>query len=256
MAYFVMIPYAVLLAVGLFIWAFFTVRRWIKGPYVPVEHATKGAFALLPGGAQDGGYWFLEKLVAVYVRAGISPNHLTILGSTMGLASAACLALGAFEAGGVLLLFSALVDGSDGWLARRTGRQTAMGGFIDSCLDRCVDASLYLGLAIYYRELWWMMVACMVCASFSQMVSYVRAKAEAAGVECKYGMAQRVSRIFWLTLALGVSPLLVPYLEPGAERPFHHTVAGVIATTAVFALLGSLQRLVGSARRIDALERS
>ena len=131
-----------------------------------------------------------------------------------------------------------------------------MGGFIDSCLDRYVDVSLYLGLAIFYREHWWMMVACMVCASFSQMVSYVRAKAEAAGVECKYGVAQRVSRIFWLTLALGFSPLLAPVLEPGAERPFHHLVAGMIMLTAAFALLGSLQRLIGSARRIGALERS
>ena len=39
---------------------------------------------------------------------------------------------------------------ADGQVARRVGRVTAFGAFLDSTLDRYSDLALYMGLVVYY----------------------------------------------------------------------------------------------------------
>ena len=102
------------------------------------------------------------------------------------------------------------------------------------------------------RDHGWIVAVCRGCESFSQMVSNVRAGAEAAGVECPCGITQRASRVFWLASAVNLSLVLLPIVETNMYRPCHLLVGVVVGSTAVLALAGSQQRLLGTAHRITA----
>ena len=69
---------------------------------------------------------------------------------------------------------------ADGQVARRVGRVTAFGAFLDSTLDRYSDLALYMGLVVYYtlagRPFYMTLAAVAMASSF--MVSYSRARAE------------------------------------------------------------------------------
>jgi len=52
--------------------------------------------------------------------------------------------------GGILVHIHSIVDGCDGEVARLKLRQTKYGGWLDSVLDRYVDAAIILGLTYGY----------------------------------------------------------------------------------------------------------
>ncbi|MEK0366233.1 MAG: CDP-alcohol phosphatidyltransferase family protein, partial [Nitrosopumilus sp.] len=52
--------------------------------------------------------------------------------------------------GGILIHIHSIVDGCDGEVARLKLRQTKYGGWLDSVLDRYVDAAIIFGLAYGY----------------------------------------------------------------------------------------------------------
>ena len=79
-----------------------------------------------------------------------------------------------------VLFLAAFLDMADGQVARRVGRVTAFGAFLDSTLDRYSDLALYMGLVVYYTLIgrpFYMTLAAVAMAS-SFMVSYSRARAE------------------------------------------------------------------------------
>jgi len=132
---------------------------------------------------------------------GLTPNALTVLGllastcsawayinwrtNRLNLVAAAC-----------LILLSGLLDAFDGVLARKTGKVTRCGGFFDSVADRYSDA-VVLGAIIVSGlcDPFWGMAALIG----SLMVSYARARAEAAGVAMiAVGFAERAERMILL----------------------------------------------------------
>ena len=52
--------------------------------------------------------------------------------------------------GAGIVLVGGVFDLVDGVVARRQGRVTTFGGFLDSSLDRVVDMALLLGLVLHY----------------------------------------------------------------------------------------------------------
>jgi CDP-diacylglycerol--glycerol-3-phosphate 3-phosphatidyltransferase len=93
----------------------------------------------------------------------------------------------------------------DGTVARRTGRTTTFGAFLDSSLDRVSDGAVMGGLAVFYatsaqhRSLP-MLVVCLLGLVGAFMTSYTRARAEALGLEIKdIGMLQRPERVVLLS---------------------------------------------------------
>jgi hypothetical protein len=76
------------------------------------------------------------------------------------------------------------IDALDGALARATGRKSRFGAFLDSTLDRVSDAAVILGLTAHYlrREAYVPVALLLVSLVASLLVSYVRARAEDAGV--------------------------------------------------------------------------
>ncbi len=103
----------------------------------------------------------------------------------------------------VALLISGFFDALDGIVARQFGEVTEFGGFLDSLLDRYADAFIFLGIMLSWlliSPLWvFWGVAAMIG---SLVVSYSRARAEAAGVKMEsIGIAERAERIIVLAVA-------------------------------------------------------
>ncbi|MDX2207402.1 MAG: CDP-alcohol phosphatidyltransferase family protein [Gemmatimonadales bacterium] len=150
-------------------------------------------------------------LVRALIRMGITPNTLTTIGAGLILLSSVAYGLGAMRWGGFLLLLSGVLDTLDGQVAREGAQTSTFGAFYDSTLDRVGDAASFIGVAAYLMyapDIRWREAAvltCMVGILAVMLVSYMRARAEGLGLDCKVGVAQRLERI----LGLGLPTLVV-----------------------------------------------
>jgi archaetidylinositol phosphate synthase len=90
----------------------------------------------------------IEPLATLFVKAGLSPNQITLLSLLCGMLSALLFFRQAYAGGSVALLASALLDLLDGAVARRTGTQTRFGAVIDWIVDKYVDALVLLGAGL------------------------------------------------------------------------------------------------------------
>ncbi len=128
---------------------------------------------------------------------GLSPNALTGAGLAISLASAWLYARGTFFWAGVVLLISVLCDVFDGLVAKRYGKMTAFGSFLDSCADRYIEIFQFAGLFFYYnatgRPSFAYIALFYVLGSF--LTSYTRAKIESLGQACRAGWFQRLERM-------------------------------------------------------------
>lgn len=138
-----------------------------------------------------------DPIVSVIARTGATPNHLSALGFAGNVGAGVLAARGEFLIAGILMLAFSAVDLLDGALARATGRATPFGAVFDSVLDRLSEAALLGGLVFYYsgqgeRE---EIALCFAALVGSIMVSYVRARAQANGLELRDGLFTRAERV-------------------------------------------------------------
>jgi len=150
----------------------------------------------------EGGAWLLQRVVSGLAATGVTPNMFTVFGLAVNSWAAALFALGRFRQAAAVLFLAGFLDIADGQVARRLGRVTAFGAFLDSTLDRYSDLAVYMGLAVYYTlagRSFYMTLAAMAMAS-SFMVSYARARAESLIPSCKVGFMERPERLVLLIL--------------------------------------------------------
>jgi archaetidylinositol phosphate synthase len=135
---------------------------------------------------------------------GLTPNLVSAMGMAFAVFSALSYWKWQFHVflptlAPLFLLTSGFCDALDGALARLYGETTIFGGFLDSLLDRYADAIIFSGIIL--GELchpFWGLAALMG----SLMVSYARARAEAAGVKMEtVGIAERAERLVILAAA-------------------------------------------------------
>src|SRR6202789_2694600 len=150
----------------------------------------------------EGGGWLLRHVVSGLAATGITPNMFTFLGLAVNSWAAALFAMGRFRQAAAVLFLAAFLDMADGQVARRVGRVTAFGAFLDSTLDRYADLALYMGLVVHYtligRNPYMILAAVAMASSF--MVSYSRARAESLIPSCKVGFMERPERLVLLIL--------------------------------------------------------
>jgi archaetidylinositol phosphate synthase len=121
----------------------------------------------------------------------------------------------------VLLLTSGFCDTLDGIIARTFQQATVFGGFFDSVLDRYADAAVYAAILIagLSNSLWgpiWGPIWGLAALSGSLLVSYSRARAEAAGIKMEsVGLAERAERMLILAAVSIVAFFWVPALGFG-----------------------------------------
>ena len=122
------------------------------------------------------------------LRLGVTPNAVTVFGSIGAVAAA----LWFFPKGGSNLFWGTLViavftftDMLDGTMARLSGKASRFGAFLDSTLDRVVDATIFGSLA------WGLIdvdrvtaLAAFVCLAVGSFVPYARAPSPPTGASC------------------------------------------------------------------------
>jgi CDP-diacylglycerol--glycerol-3-phosphate 3-phosphatidyltransferase len=180
-------------------------------------------------------YWATRPLLAAADAAGLSADALTLLGLGLSALAGVAAGRGAWGLAAALLLWGGLCDMLDGELARRRGRVTKAGAFLDSNLDRLAEVALFFGLAAGFPERRGIFAA-MAALVASLLVSYARARGEGLSVDCPAFGWERPHR---LVLAL-VALLVAPFLPAARAVLMLELVCGAIAVGAGLTAVGRI----------------
>ena len=144
-------------------------------------------------------------------QSGISPDTFTLAGLALNIGAAYVIATGHFLPGGLLVLVAGLCDLLDGALARFIKQTSKFGALFDSLADRISEAALFFGLLVWYMRGGSAMGVVLAFAALigSFLVSYIRARAEGLGLECKVGLFTRPERVIVLTIGLVVNQVTI-----------------------------------------------
>jgi len=172
--------------------------------------------------------------VRVLVRTPVTPGAITWFGFILALGAAALVITGHLFAAGFMVLIAGFFDILDGALARRIERATPFGAVLDSTLDRLSEAVLLLGIIVLYVRGGFIVGILLagIALPSSLLVSYIRARAEAVGLECQVGLFTRAERVIVLALGLLLSQIDYAFL------------AIALAIIVVFSFFTAGQRLV------------
>jgi CDP-diacylglycerol--glycerol-3-phosphate 3-phosphatidyltransferase len=151
---------------------------------------------------------------AALVRAGLSPDAMTLIG-TVGVVAASIFLVvpGYYLAGGVVITFFALTDMLDGAMARARGRSSRWGAFLDSTCDRLADSSVFAAAAYWQFDEGHKSaaVAALLCLITGTLVSYAKARAEGVGLTANVGIAERTVRLVILGFGGVLEAVGVPH---------------------------------------------
>ncbi len=207
---------------------------------------------------QQGIYVIINPFVRLMIKMGVTPNIVTTIGFLGNFAGAIVLATegykiqqGASPDYGMLVLAGALIIGFslfdmlDGQVARLGGMSSTFGAMYDSVLDRYCELTTLGGIAYYLigcEDFIGALITFLALVG-SIMVSYVRARAEGLGIECKIGFMQRPERVVVTavaTLATGITGLC---LCPESEFNPNWILVFAMGIIAVFANLTAFARV-------------
>jgi len=145
------------------------------------------------------------------IESRLTPNAISLTGFVLCVVSAVLILQGWWVAGGIAFIVGSVCDTLDGRYSRMSGKGSPFGAFLDSTLDRMEEGIVLAAVAVQFAsddDLTFIfggdvavgVTALAVLASL--MVSYTRARAEALGVECKVGIADRAVRVVVLSVGL------------------------------------------------------
>lgn len=221
---------------------------------------------------QQGIYFVINPFVRFLIRIGVTPNMVTTIGLLGNLAAACIIAWAGYLAaidpthlrfdlitwgGAVTILFS-LFDMLDGQVARLGNMESRFGALYDSVLDRYCEL-LTLGALSYFLIMAGYPVGALVtfvALVGSIMVSYVRARAEGVGIECKVGFMQRPERVVVTSvgcLACGITGLASPNTPYAAMMILVIAMAiiAIFANITAFARVGVCRATLSADKKAD-----
>jgi CDP-diacylglycerol--glycerol-3-phosphate 3-phosphatidyltransferase len=128
---------------------------------------------------------------------GVHPDLITFVGLLFVVAAGIAASQGEFFWAAVIIVLGGPLDAIDGAVARAMQRQDKFGALFDSTLDRYADGAIFIGLATYFSGEGdqTLMLLSMIALLGSLLVSYVRARAEGLGLDCKVGLFTRMERV-------------------------------------------------------------
>jgi CDP-diacylglycerol--glycerol-3-phosphate 3-phosphatidyltransferase len=143
--------------------------------------------------------YVVDPVADALLRRGVSPDAVTVLG-TVGVVVAALTLypLGYLFVGTLVITLFVLSDLLDGTMARRSGRTSSWGAFLDSTLDRFGDGAIFVALVLYLAgrgEDPVGAVLALACLVLGSIVPYTRARAEGLGMRADVGIAERADRL-------------------------------------------------------------
>jgi CDP-diacylglycerol--glycerol-3-phosphate 3-phosphatidyltransferase len=184
-----------------------------------------------------------DPIGAWLLRLGLTPNTVTVLGTIGTVASALWFfPRGQLVAGAVAVTVFVLFDLLDGAMARARGHGTRFGTVLDASCDRIADGALFSGLV------WWafdtgqreLAVAALISLVAAQVISYVKARADASGLSADGGLAERAERFIIALVGAGLHGLGVP-----------HVLAVALWLLAVLTVATVVQRLIAVRRAAE-----
>jgi len=195
----------------------------------------------------------VNPIASTFARLGLTPNMITAFGAFLATTTPFLMASNQYVLFGIMVFFVGLMDGVDGAVARMTKGSTKWGGFLDSLLDRYGDSIILisylfnsLAAPLGETEIFFVQVRIWICIALAGflMVSYIRAKAEATGVEdSDIGIGARSERLLILSVA-GILGLFNEYV----------VIYGLIIA-AILANITALQRLFHSYKILKKREK-
>lgn len=217
---------------------------------------------------QLGIYKIIDPVVKLLIKLGLTPNAVTSIGFVLNIGVAVVFIIGAEEgnrgdltyvgwAGG-LILFAGLFDMLDGQVARLGNMKSIFGALYDSVLDRYSELIMFLGICYYLvaHHYFLSSIFAFIALIGSMMVSYVRARAEGLGIECKGGLMQRPERVVTIGLCAmlcGISSLYIggdfKLYIPGVK---FHVFETISIFTVPIVILAVLTNITAFKRLIDA----
>ncbi|PRQ11985.1 phosphatidylglycerophosphate synthase [Corynebacterium sp. 13CS0277] len=158
----------------------------------------------------------VDPIASRLVRAGVTPNQVTVAGTALAvLVAVTLIPTGHLLAAAIITGLFAAFDLLDGTMARMRGGGTAYGATLDASCDRVADGALFGAIV------WWMVytyqphratvAAALVVLVASQVISYVKARGEAGGLRMGGGLIERAERLVGGLVGLGLTGLGVPY---------------------------------------------
>lgn len=182
---------------------------------------------------------FTTPVAKALLRAGFTADMVTIVGTAGAVLAALTLfPMGQLFAGTLVVWFFVHFDMYDGAVARLSGGGTRFGAVLDATCDRISDGAVFCGLA------WWtvfglnsasLTVATLICLVTSQVISYIKARAEASGLRGDGGFIERPERLIIVLVGAGLSDLPV--------FPFPWALHAAMWLLAVASLVTCVQRL-------------
>jgi CDP-diacylglycerol--glycerol-3-phosphate 3-phosphatidyltransferase len=171
--------------------------------------------------------------VRLLAKTPLTPDALTWLGFLVTVGAAVLIVTDHFLAAGVVVLVAGLFDMLDGALARLTGKTTRFGAILDSSLDRLSEGAVLLALLVVFAREQQSSGSLVVGVTMlgSIMVSYIRARIEGMGIECKAGIFTRPERVIIMALGLMLNQ-------------FNNALLAALSIIAFFSWVTVIERLV------------
>lgn len=213
---------------------------------------------------QQGIYAVINPFVRLMIRMGVTPNMVTTIGFLGNVAAAVVLVLVGYNAGqtgvihygqlilaGALIIGFSLFDMLDGQVARLGNMSSTFGAMYDSVLDRYCELFTLGGIAYYLIQVGNLVGALITFVALvgSIMVSYVRARAEGLGIECKIGFMQRPERVVVTAVAVLVTGIWGCSASGAGTTP-NIVLVVAMGVIAVFANMTAFARVAHSRREL------
>lgn len=158
----------------------------------------------------------VEPVATALLKAGLTPNWTTLGGTALTvLVAVVLIPTDHLVLAAILSGLFATFDMVDGTMARLRGGGTAFGATLDASCDRITDGALFGAIVfwlVYVDQASPAHVAvCLAVLVLSQVISYVKARAEAGGIKIVGGLVERPERLLIALVALGFEGFGVPY---------------------------------------------
>ncbi|MFX1510426.1 MAG: archaetidylinositol phosphate synthase [Promethearchaeota archaeon] len=193
-------------------------------------------------------------IARVVAKSKVPPNALTLLGPVVATIAAWMYFQQQLALALLLLLLSGFVDALDGAVARATGKTSPFGGVLDSICDRYSDAIVLFGIILggWVSTIWGI-----IAIIGSLLVSYARARAEAAGVtQLGIGLAERPERliIIMVVTLLQYLTILGILFTPPLFYGIDNWIAYGIILVAILAHITVIQRTIAAYRALSKMD--
>lgn len=133
---------------------------------------------------------------------GLTPTAMTLSGFGLVASGAVLIGFGYLRTGASLSLAGAAIDGLDGSVARAANRATKRGAFLDAMVDRVGEIAVLAGLAVSQRTSIRILLLVILSMGAALLIPYVRAKAEAVGMDGRGGLMGRAERVILVALGM------------------------------------------------------